>query len=60
MDTAKLFKNGRSQAVRLPKEYILPIRIGGQHIYFSGEKQGHCTFWFELPITSGKAQHKGR
>jgi antitoxin VapB len=24
MDTAKLFKNGRSQAVRLPKEYSLP------------------------------------
>lgn len=24
MDTAKLFKNGRSQAVRLPKKYRLP------------------------------------
>ena len=24
MDTAKLFKNGRSQAVRLPKQYALP------------------------------------
>jgi antitoxin VapB len=24
MDTAKLFKNGRSQAVRLPKAYSLP------------------------------------
>ncbi len=24
MDTAKLFKNGRSQAVRLPKKYSLP------------------------------------
>jgi len=24
MDTAKLFKNGRSQAVRLPKEYRFP------------------------------------
>lgn len=24
MDTARLFKNGRSQAVRLPKEYALP------------------------------------
>ncbi|MBN2561715.1 MAG: AbrB/MazE/SpoVT family DNA-binding domain-containing protein [Phycisphaerae bacterium] len=23
MDTAKLFKNGRSQAVRLPKEYAM-------------------------------------
>jgi antitoxin VapB len=26
MDTAKLFKNGRSQAVRLPKQYSLPGR----------------------------------
>ena len=24
METAKLFRNGRSQAVRLPKEYRLP------------------------------------
>lgn len=24
MDTAKLFKNGRSQAVRLPKDYRFP------------------------------------
>jgi len=24
MDTAKIFKNGRSKAVRLPKEYSLP------------------------------------
>jgi antitoxin VapB len=24
MDTAKLFRNGRSQAVRLPKQYSLP------------------------------------
>ena len=29
MDTAKLFKNGRSQAVRLPKEYSLP----GEEVY---------------------------
>ena len=29
MDTAKLFKNGRSQAVRLPKEYVLP----GDEVY---------------------------
>ena len=29
MDTAKLFKNGRSQAVRLPKQYSLP----GQEVY---------------------------
>jgi antitoxin VapB len=29
MDTAKLFRNGRSQAVRLPKEYALP----GEEVY---------------------------
>jgi antitoxin VapB len=29
MHTAKLFKNGRSQAVRLPKEYALP----GDEVY---------------------------
>ncbi len=29
MDTAKLFKNGRSQAVRLPKQYSLP----GHEVY---------------------------
>lgn len=29
MDTAKLFKNGQSQAVRLPKEYRFP----GKQVY---------------------------
>ena len=29
MDTAKLFKNGQSQAVRLPKAY----RFQGDHVY---------------------------
>ena len=29
MDTAKLFKNGRSQAVRLPRQYALP----GEEVY---------------------------
>jgi antitoxin VapB len=29
MDTARLFKNGRSQAVRLPKEY----RFKGDRVY---------------------------
>lgn len=29
MDTAKLFKNGRSQAVRLPKAY----RFSGEKVY---------------------------
>ncbi|HUE74454.1 MAG TPA: type II toxin-antitoxin system VapB family antitoxin [Pirellulaceae bacterium] len=29
MDTAKLFQNGRSQAIRLPKEYRFP----GKQVY---------------------------
>lgn len=29
METAKLFKSGRSQAVRLPKEF----RFGGEEVY---------------------------
>ena len=29
MDTAKLFRNGRSEAVRLPKEFALP----GDEVY---------------------------
>jgi antitoxin VapB len=29
MDTAKLFRNGRSQAVRLPKEFAMP----GDEVY---------------------------
>lgn len=32
MDTAKLFRNGRSQAVRLPKQYALP----GDEVYIKG------------------------
>lgn len=27
MNTAKIFKNGRSQAVRLPKEFRLPGKV---------------------------------
>jgi antitoxin VapB len=29
MDTAKIFQNGKSQAIRLPKEY----RFQGTHVY---------------------------
>lgn len=36
MKTAKLFKNGQSQAVRLPKEY----RFKGEEVYI--KKQGNC------------------
>lgn len=35
MDTAKLFKNGESQAVRLPKEY----RFDGKEVYI--KRLGH-------------------
>jgi len=35
METAKLFMNGRSQAVRLPKEY----RLSGTEVYI--KKIGH-------------------
>ncbi len=33
MQTAKLFKNGRSQAVRLPKEFQMP----GEEVYVRKE-----------------------
>ena len=36
MKTAKLFKNGQSQAVRLPKEF----RMSGKEVYI--EKQGEA------------------
>jgi len=36
MKTAKLFKNGQSQAVRLPKEF----RMNGEEVYI--EKQGEA------------------
>ncbi|QYM79215.1 AbrB/MazE/SpoVT family DNA-binding domain-containing protein [Horticoccus luteus] len=43
MDTAKLFKNGRSQAVRLPQQYRFPgdqvfIRRFGKAIVLLPEK----------------------
>jgi len=36
MDTAKLFTNGRSQAVRLPKAY----RFEGKEVYIKKTSQG--------------------
>ncbi len=36
MDTAKIFKNGRSQAVRLPKAY----RFKGQEVYIKKSSEG--------------------
>jgi antitoxin VapB len=44
MQTAKLFKNGRSQAVRLPKEYnftgndVLIQKVGSSVILFPNDK----------------------
>jgi len=43
MDTAKLFTNGRSQAVRLPKEY----RFEGREVYI--KKVGNAVVL--IPIT---------
>lgn len=36
MDTAKLFKNGRSQAVRLPKEF----RFSGERVFIKRMGKG--------------------
>ena len=46
--TAKLFKNGRSQAVRLPKEFRLP----GDEVYIE-RKGGKVILWpkQKTPIT---------
>ena len=38
MKTAKLFKNGQSQAVRLPKEF----RFKGDHVFI--KKEGNVVF----------------
>ena len=40
METAKLFANGQSQAVRLPKEY----RFSGSEVYI--QKVGHVVMLF--------------
>jgi len=40
MDTAKIFKNGRSQAVRLPRQY----RFSGERVYI--RKFGKATILF--------------
>lgn len=40
METAKLFVNGQSQAVRLPKEY----RFSGNEVYI--KKVGHAVMLF--------------
>ena len=40
METAKIFKNGQSQAVRLPKEY----RFDTDEVYISKENGVVCLF----------------
>ena len=40
METAKLFENGRSQAVRLPKEF----RFDGDEVFI--KKLGNCVLLF--------------
>lgn len=46
MDTAKLFFNGRSQAVRLPKSY----RFEGQEVYLKKVPEGVLLFAEEKSI----------
>ena len=46
MNTAKLFTNGKSQAVRLPKAF----RFAGDHVAI--ERQGDRVVLFPLPRTS--------
>jgi len=41
MDTAKLFQNGQSQAVRLPKEF----RFAGEEVFI--KKVGHTVILFQ-------------
>lgn len=41
MDTAKLYKNGRSQALRLPKKYQFP----GEKERIGGKRKAHRPYW---------------
>ena len=45
MDTAKLFKNGQSQAVRLPKAY----RFEGEHVYIKRVGNGVLLLPYDDP-----------
>ena len=50
MDTAKIFQNGRSQAVRLPKEYrfegteVLIKRVGNAVVLLPHERSWETLF----------------
>jgi antitoxin VapB len=59
MATGKIFRNGRSQAVRLPKEFRfkgeeVEIRRSGQKVILEPKKQrswprGYWTSWGKVP-----------
>jgi len=45
METAKLFQNGKSQAVRLPKEF----RFGGDRVYIKRVGNAVVLFPYQTP-----------
>jgi antitoxin VapB len=63
--TAKLFKNGKSQAVRLPKEFRFEgdevfIRKQGEEVILSPRKAGWQRFWESLEMFSDDIFEDGR
>jgi len=58
MDTAKLFKNGSSQAVRLPKEFQMPgtevfIKKVGRNVVLSPKDDPWASLVQSLDMFSG-------
>jgi antitoxin VapB len=63
--TAKLFQNGKSQAVRLPKEFRFEgnevyIRKQGEDVILSPRKAGWQQFWESLEMFSDDIFKDGR
>jgi antitoxin VapB len=63
--TAKLFKNGKSQAVRLPKEFRFEgdevyIRKEGEEVILSPRKASWQRFWESLEMFSDDVFIEGR
>jgi antitoxin VapB len=63
--TAKLFQNGKSQAVRLPKEFRFEgdevyIRKQGDEVILSPRKAGWQQFWESLEMFSSDIFKDGR
>ena len=52
MQTAKLFNNGRSQAVRLPKEF----RFSGDDVISRNTKASSCSLPKESPLDLARGQ----